>query len=292
MKPKYSQLRRFLSVIIVMKKLFLVVFAGFASVSTLLFGQSVSINDSGAPAASSSILDVSSTNSGVLIPRMTAAERSAIASPAQGLLVYQTTEPGGFYYNQGTAVAPNWLLLQPGENVTTQGNTFNGPSQLTQLDASGRLPALDGSQLTNLSGSAFSFLHSGWFTNPESGSFALPIVYSNVQPAATSPFDFTDINLITFHAPTNCTIDHLLVKQIPSSGGSTGPITVTLYKNDVATSLSCTFTNVLSGVGQATDNNPAHAVSVTPSDRLYFRVSQESVGINTIFRLSTTVRVR
>jgi hypothetical protein len=34
--------------------------------------------------------------------------------------------------------------------VTKQGNTFNGASQLVQLDASAKLPAIDGSQLTNL----------------------------------------------------------------------------------------------------------------------------------------------
>ena len=34
--------------------------------------------------------------------------------------------------------------------VTTQGNTFNGASQLVQLDASAKLPAVDGSNLTNL----------------------------------------------------------------------------------------------------------------------------------------------
>ena len=35
-------------------------------------------------------------------------------------------------------------------NTTLQGNTFNGVSQLVQLDATGNLPALDGSLLTNL----------------------------------------------------------------------------------------------------------------------------------------------
>jgi hypothetical protein len=34
--------------------------------------------------------------------------------------------------------------------VTKQGNTFNGASQLVQLDASAKLPAIDGSNLTNL----------------------------------------------------------------------------------------------------------------------------------------------
>lgn len=35
-------------------------------------------------------------------------------------------------------------------NVTTQGNTFNVANKLVQLDASAKLPAVDGSQLTNL----------------------------------------------------------------------------------------------------------------------------------------------
>jgi hypothetical protein len=35
-------------------------------------------------------------------------------------------------------------------NVTTQGNTFNTANKLVQLDASAKLPAVDGSQLTNL----------------------------------------------------------------------------------------------------------------------------------------------
>ena len=35
-------------------------------------------------------------------------------------------------------------------NITTQGNSFNGANQLVKLDASGKLPAIDGSQLTNI----------------------------------------------------------------------------------------------------------------------------------------------
>lgn len=36
------------------------------------------------------------------------------------------------------------------QDVTTQGNTFNGADQLVQLDVNAKLPALDGSNLTNL----------------------------------------------------------------------------------------------------------------------------------------------
>lgn len=46
----------------------------------------------------SSVLDIGSTNSGLLIPRMTQSQRLAISSPANGLLVYQTNTDSGFWY--------------------------------------------------------------------------------------------------------------------------------------------------------------------------------------------------
>ena len=63
-----------------------------------------------APDASAG-LDVVSTNKGALLPRLTSAQRTAIAAPATGLLVFQTTAPAGFYYNAGTPGAPAWQLI-------------------------------------------------------------------------------------------------------------------------------------------------------------------------------------
>jgi microcystin-dependent protein len=54
----------------------------------------------------SAALDVTSTDKGVLFPRMTQAQRTAIASPATGLLVYQTggnPNLSGYYYYSGTS---------------------------------------------------------------------------------------------------------------------------------------------------------------------------------------------
>lgn len=42
-------------------------------------------------------------------------------------------------------------LINTPTNITTMGNTFNSANQLVQLDAQGRLPAIDGSQLTGIS---------------------------------------------------------------------------------------------------------------------------------------------
>ncbi|QZK91421.1 hypothetical protein K5V07_13320 [Flavobacterium sp. CHNK8] len=49
----------------------------------------------------SSVLDVSSTTQGMLTPRMTTAQRLAIASPADGLMVYDTDLKSFYHYNQG-----------------------------------------------------------------------------------------------------------------------------------------------------------------------------------------------
>jgi hypothetical protein len=49
------------------------------------------VNSTGAAPATSSILDVSSTTKGFLMPRMTSAQRDAILSPASGLMIYNTS---------------------------------------------------------------------------------------------------------------------------------------------------------------------------------------------------------
>jgi hypothetical protein len=64
-----------------------------------LMGQAVSINTDGSLPNASSILDVKSTTKGVLVPRMTSAERNAIAAPATGLLVYDLTTQSYWYFN-------------------------------------------------------------------------------------------------------------------------------------------------------------------------------------------------
>lgn len=79
-------------------------------VATRLLSQGVAINEDAAPANSSAILDVSSGSKGVLIPRMSAAERTTLGSqsPAEGLLVYDSDSSAFYYYHSG------WIRLAGG----------------------------------------------------------------------------------------------------------------------------------------------------------------------------------
>ena len=69
-----------------------------------------------APAAGAA-LDIKASNAGLLIPRLTAAQRQAIAAPPQGLMVYQTDGSAtggaqtGFWYYAGQPAA--WVYLNP-----------------------------------------------------------------------------------------------------------------------------------------------------------------------------------
>jgi hypothetical protein len=62
----------------------------------------VSVNETGNPPDNSAMLDVSSINRGVLVPRMTEDQKNSIANPANGLLIYQTDNATGFWYFNGT----------------------------------------------------------------------------------------------------------------------------------------------------------------------------------------------
>ncbi len=68
----------------------------------------------------SSLLEIKSTKKGLLIPRMSKTLRDAIAAPATGLLIYQTTNLPGFYYYNGTL----WTALSQSSQWTSAGNNI------------------------------------------------------------------------------------------------------------------------------------------------------------------------
>ena len=69
------------------------------------------------------ILEMLSTNKGVLVPRMTAAQRIAIATPANALLVYDTDSMCFFFYRQPSAA---WISLCSASSSSSTGPT--GPT--------------------------------------------------------------------------------------------------------------------------------------------------------------------
>lgn len=82
--------------------------------------QSIGINNT--TPDSSAVLDITSSSKGLLIPRMSTAERIAISRPATGLMVFDSTIKQYFFYGSGV-----WTAISNGSHaVNYVGNSYLG----------------------------------------------------------------------------------------------------------------------------------------------------------------------
>ncbi|MEO5592290.1 MAG: tail fiber domain-containing protein [Chitinophagaceae bacterium] len=110
-------------------KIFLLALIVVFCLQQKLFSQNIGINATGATPHASAMLDISDTSKGILIPRMTATQRTAIPSPAKGLMVFDNSNNNFWYYN-GSA----WLQLG-GAIVSNSGWGLSGNTG-TKADSS------------------------------------------------------------------------------------------------------------------------------------------------------------
>ncbi len=113
-------------------------------------------------------LEVSSTDKGILIPRMTVSQRTAISNPENGLLVYQTDGTSGFYVNSGSSSSPVWSRInsdwiKSGNDISYSGGDVSITGNQT---VSGNVTATNfigsGSQLSNV----LTKVKDSWVLNP------------------------------------------------------------------------------------------------------------------------------
>ncbi|MBL7727263.1 MAG: hypothetical protein JNM68_06245, partial [Dinghuibacter sp.] len=181
-----------------MKKTF---FAALVLISQQAYSQSIGINTT--TPDPSAYLDISGTNKGLLVPRMTNAQRQAIPNPANALLMFQTDAPSGLYYNAGSSFTPSWVqlgqqnnswwiggnsLLSTGDFGTTSNNHIN---LITNNQLRGRLTNLGefiigafnttipGDLMAAVSNTTFPFAVNGYSSFNGSG------VYGAVQAGTT-----------------------------------------------------------------------------------------------------------
>jgi len=111
-----------------MKKIITFTVISYLIFYATVFAQVAVNNDKSLP-DTSAMLDIKSTTKGILIPRMTSTQRTAIASPAKGLLVYDSTTTSFWFYNGGawtnlSAAGNGWSLA--GNSGTDTSANFIG----------------------------------------------------------------------------------------------------------------------------------------------------------------------
>jgi hypothetical protein len=92
----------------------------------------VAINSDGALPNASAMLEVTSTGKGFLPPRMTTAQRTSIATPATGLVVFDTDTKTNWYYN-----ATGWCEVIERNNLGT--TTLGTATDNTTIEADGTM---------------------------------------------------------------------------------------------------------------------------------------------------------
>lgn len=126
-----------------MKMIYLLVLALICS--TGAFSQNVGINNYNLSPDPSAMLDVYSTDKGILIPRMRSSDRQGISSPAEGLLVYDVDAKSFWYYLSGAwKEIPNtaYLMTPGGPALGDLYGTYPAPSvgKIQNLEVAAGVP--------------------------------------------------------------------------------------------------------------------------------------------------------
>lgn len=91
----------------------------------------------------SAMLDLTSTNKGMLVPRISSVDRNGIIDPAEGLLIYNTTNKGFNYFQSG------WKDLSPNYKTTTANTAVSTVSTNDEAIAGSTLSPSSGTYSVN-----------------------------------------------------------------------------------------------------------------------------------------------
>lgn len=219
---------------------------------------------------SSALLDITSTTKGLLMPRMTTAQRNAIVSPADGLLIYNTTteelnqrQNGAWktvinsdYWFRGAGTM--WNI---GDNI---GINTAGPAE--RLDVSGNIRS-NSSVIVDNASAIFQLRSSGenkGFMQLSGDNLRFGTNSGNTNGAVVLRMDGTD--MIEF----NKTVSAGTSVQLNLNGVSTGVLQTTSTGNVSLTAVNAN-TQVQLG-GEVFINNTANRTGIgtsSPAERLH-----------------------
>lgn len=207
----------------------------------------------------SAMMEINATGKGLLIPRMSMSNRPA--SPATGLLIYQTDNTPGFYVYNGTA----WTAVSNAASAS-QDSTVITTHAVAAYESNG--PVAVGPLY-------FSPISLGGEISVHEKQTATKS--SNGTSPATS-----------YVVPNACTFYKLKIvaRVAPGSVVGTGShsATFTLFKNGTATGITATVATTTT-VGATAVVEVSGNVSVVPGDVLSYQYTQTNQDANTSYTL-------
>lgn len=129
----------------------------------------------------SSVLDVESTDKGILIPRLTTAQINTITNPANGLMVYNT-DLNEFEFNNGTTSSPDWSKISHPSSVKYSNSNTSAninSSSYTNIPIFGTLNWNDDTTLYSVSGNTLTINSTGRYRITANIAYTVPAVSGN-----------------------------------------------------------------------------------------------------------------
>lgn len=207
----------------------------------------------------SAMMEINATGKGLLIPRMNQANRPA--SPATGLLIYQTDNTPGFYVYNGAAWTAVSNASSAGQDSTVIMTRAVAAYKQTGAPALGPL----------------------YFSPVSLGGQSS---VNETQDAATSSNGTSPIT--SYVVPNACTFYKLRIVARVAPGGLVGSgshsAVFTLFKNGATTGITATVSTSTT-VGTTAVVEATGTVSVVPGDVLSYQFTQTNQDPNTSYTL-------
>ncbi|GEQ86458.1 hypothetical protein ULMS_19660 [Patiriisocius marinistellae] len=177
----------------------------------------------------SSILDIVSTDKGILIPRMTEEGKNDIITPKKGLLIYQNNEAEGFWYYDGSI----WKPIDTKGEFTSSTGVVHNVTNIRQDDF-----VFGSNSLNNIAGadddSRFLF---------DKGKSAFRVGYNN-----TSSWDNSEIGSFSFSAGSKGTASGTYAVTMGRENNATGSYAVSIGRSNTVSAVNGTSFGYLNTV--------------------------------------------
>ena len=233
--------------------------------------------------ASSSALDVTSTNGGVLISRMSSAQRDAIASPANGLLIFNTSNNTFEVFKTSCGC---WVTINDQGDTPASSVVNTAPSagslNYTGSFTVGKSATLIYTYLDNQADPQGATTFTWFRATTNAGTDAIAISGVNT---GTYTFQPTDLGMFV-RASVSPRASTGVLNGVPTFGGwfqvqpSTIPIATSLVVDGaaaVASNLNATYT--FSGGSGTEDLTPVTPLNLTAGSTFIWQYATTSTGI-------------
>lgn len=198
-----------------MKKIILYLFISFITPAT--FAQN-NVGIGTTTPNSSAVLDITSTSKGLLVPRMTTAERTAITSPAKGLMVFDNNTSSFWYYDGST-----WTSLSASASLTLPyQQSINSSSNAIDISNTGTGAAVKGNSNTAAGIGVYGETASGTGVKGYSNNAGSVAVFgSSLTGTGVKAYSFTGTALD-------------VIGNVKISGGNTNPANGAVLTSDAS----------------------------------------------------------